>query len=150
MKALKNLSLGFYVGVLAFIVEVVALVFYFINQGTVTFGNLPLNMVTVVGGVIALAIQLLILVLGQLRASNKTGVGVLLDLVYVVEAVLIVWGATVFFADRINLFSSVMTFNRNAQSLADMNSALYGIGAMFAAAVLVILSSFMRVSKNQE
>ena len=144
MKALKNLSLGFYVGVLAFIVEVVALVFYFINQGTVTFGNLPLNMVTVVGGVIALAIQLLILVLGQLRASNKTGVGVLL------EAVLIVWGATVFFADRINLFSSVMTFNRNAQSLADMNSALYGIGAMFAAAVLVILSSFMRVSKNQE
>ena len=47
MKALKNLSLGFYVGVLAFIVEVVALVFYFINQGTVTFGNLPLNMVTV-------------------------------------------------------------------------------------------------------
>ncbi|KWZ75521.1 hypothetical protein [Alloscardovia omnicolens] len=150
MKALKNLSLGFYVGVLAFIVEVVALVFYFINQGTVTFGNLPLNMVTVVGGVIALAIQLLILVLGQLRASNKTGVGVLLDLAYVVEAVLIVWGATVFFADRINLFSSVMTFNRNAQSLADMNSALYGIGAMFAAAVLVILSSFMRVSKNQE
>ena len=148
MKALKNLSLGFYVGVLAFIVEVVALVFYFINQGTVTFGNLPLNMVTVVGGVIALAIQLLILVLGQLRASNKTGVGVLLDLAYVVEAVLIVWGATVFFADRINLFSSVMTFNRNAQSLADMNSALYGIGAMFAAAVLVILSSFMRVSKN--
>ena len=150
MKALKNLSLGFYVGVLAFIVEVVALVFYFINQGTVTFGNLPLNMVTVVGGVIALAIQLLILVLGQLRASNKTGVGVLLDLAYVVEAVLIVWGATVFFADRINLFSSVMTFSRNAQSLADMNSALYGIGAMFAAAVLVILSSFMRVSKNQE
>ncbi|OFQ98063.1 hypothetical protein [Alloscardovia sp. HMSC034E08] len=150
MKALKNLSLGFYVGVLAFIVEVVALVFYFINQGTVTFGNLPLNMVTVEGGVIALAIQLLILVLGQLRASNKTGVGVLLDLAYVVEAVLIVWGATVFFADRINLFSSVMTFNRNAQSLADMNSALYGIGAMFAAAVLVILSSFMRVSKNQE
>lgn len=150
MKALKNLSLGFYVGVLAFIVEVVALVFYFINQGTVTFGNLPLNMVTVVGGVIALAIQLLILVLGQLRASNKTGVGVLLDLAYVVEAVLIVWGTTVFFADRINLFSSVMTFNRNAQSLADMNSALYGIGAMFAAAVLVILSSFMRVSKNQE
>lgn len=150
MKALKNLSLGFYVGVLAFIVEVVALVFYFINQGTVTFGNLPLNMVTVVGGVIALAIQLLILVLGQLRASNKTDVGVLLDLAYVVEAVLIVWGATVFFADRINLFSSVMTFNRNAQSLADMNSALYGIGAMFAAAVLVILSSFMRVSKNQE
>lgn len=150
MKALKNLSLGFYVGVLAFIVEVVALVFYFINQGTVTFGNLPLNMVTVVGGVIALAIQLLILVLGQLRASNKTGVGVLPDLAYVVEAVLIVWGATVFFADRINLFSSVMTFNRNAQSLADMNSALYGIGAMFAAAVLVILSSFMRVSKNQE
>lgn len=39
MKALKNLSLGFYVGVLAFIVEVVALVFYFINQGTVTFGT---------------------------------------------------------------------------------------------------------------
>ena len=150
MKALKNLSLGFYVGVLAFIVEVVALVFYFINQGTVTFGNLPLNMVTVVGGVIALAIQLLILVLGQLRASNKTGVGVLLDLAYVAEAVLIVWGAPVFFADRINLFSSVMTFNRNAQSLADMNSALYGIGAMFVAAVLVILSSFMRVSKNQE
>ena len=150
MKALEEFVSRFYVGVLAFIVEVVALVFYFINQGTVTFGNLPLNMVTVVGGVIALAIQLLILVLGQLRASNKTGVGVLLDLAYVAEAVLIVWGATVFFADRINLFSSVMTFNRNAQSLADMNSALYGIGAMFAAAVLVILSSFMRVSKNQE
>lgn len=150
MKALKNLSLGFYVGVLAFIVEVVALVFYFINQGTVTFGNLPLNMVTVVGGVIALAVQLIILVLGQLRASNGTALGVLLDLAYVVEAVLIVWGATVFFADCINLFSSVMTFNRNAQSIADMNSALYGIAAMFAAAVLVIISSFMRVSKNQE
>ena len=43
-----------------------------------------------------------------------------------------------------------MTFNRNAQSIADMNSALYGIAAMFAAAVLVIISSFMRVSKNQE
>ncbi|MDK6563181.1 hypothetical protein QP293_26320, partial [Escherichia coli] len=77
------------------------------NQGTVTFGNLPLNMVTVVGGVIALAVQLIILVLGQLRASNGTALGVLLDLAYVVEAVLIVWGATVFFADRINLFSSV-------------------------------------------
>ena len=102
------------------------------------------------GGVIALAVQLIILVLGQLRASNGTALGVLLDLAYVVEAVLIVWGATVFFADRINLFSSVMTFNRNAQSIADMNSALYGIAAMFAAAVLVIISSFMRVSKNQE
>lgn len=150
MKVLKNLSLGFYIGVLAIIAEIVGLIFYFINQGTVTFGNLPLNQVTVVGGVIALALQVFILGAGQFKASNGAVLRTILDIAYVAVIVLIVWGATVFFADRINLFSSVITFNRNAQSLADMNSALYGIGAMFCAAVLEIVSSFMRVSKNQD
>lgn len=150
MKVVKNLSLGFYVGVLALIAQVVGLVFYYINQGTATFGNLPLNLVVTFGGVVAIILQLCILIAGQFKASNGAVLRTVLDIAYVVAVVLIVWGATVFFADRINLFSSVMTFNRNAQSLADMNSALYGIGAMFAAAVLEIISSFMRVSKVQD
>ncbi|TCD54230.1 hypothetical protein EJ419_04100 [Alloscardovia theropitheci] len=147
MKFVKNQSFGFYLGILTIIAAIVGMYFYFVNSATATFGNIPLNAVTVYGGVLAIVLELFVLIAGQFKANNGW-LGVLTDISCVAIAVLLVWGATVFFADRINLFAGVMTFNRNAQTLADMSSALIGIAALFGSGALAIVASFFRVSKT--
>lgn len=150
MAFLKNLAFGFYMSVLAVAAEIVGLAYYFQNQKTATYGNLAINLVTLWGGIIGIALIALLVVLSPMKVMRARIMRSLADIAYVVISVLFMRGMAVLVADRVNLFAGVLTFNKNPQTMADTRSAVIAIVAMLIAVIFALLSSFMRMSKTEE
>lgn len=148
MNFIKRQSLGAYLGCMVLVAAALGEVYYAINQRTATFGNLDKNLVVILGGGAAILIELALLILGQ-RAYSSLIMNIILDLARPLVSILLIWSATVFVTDRVNTFASVLTFSKNAQSMADMHSAIVGIIAFFLAAFLSLVSAFFRISKRQ-
>ncbi|MFD0704235.1 hypothetical protein ACFQY8_00490 [Alloscardovia venturai] len=149
MKFLKNQAFGFYAEAVAIIAELVGFVFYFLNGKTATYGNLQINLVTTVGGVIGILLAIFIIAASGKVSENK-GLRWVVDIAHLAVGILFTWGLAVFIADRVNLFASVLTFNKNAQTLADTQSAIYAIVALLVAVVAAVAASFTRVNKSED
>ena len=146
MNFIKQQSIGFYLTVLAVIAAAVGLAFCFINHGTSTFGNIALSPVTVAGGIVAIVLGLVVVVGGQFGTGNAV-MRAVVDLSFVIAAVLLVVAAVSFVADRVNTIASVLSFTQNAQSMADLQSVIYGGAGLLVAAVLTVLASYFKVRK---
>ena len=139
---MKNKSLGFYIAIIAAILAVVGVIFYLINCNTDYFGNLGVNAGVVACMVIAIVLEL---VYGfGYKASAK-----IFDLIPLVCGALMMVAFVLFVSARVNGIASILTFENNAQTMADLTSAVVGMVFCFLAVIFNIIGSFFKVGKDE-
>ncbi|MBR2766024.1 MAG: hypothetical protein IKE03_08605 [Blautia sp.] len=132
---------GIFTTILTLAATIVGLVYYYINTGTNSFASLGRD--PVIFGCLAGAIAVLLLWL--LFGSSKRHI---LDILPVAAPVLTIYAGLTLVNSRINGIASIMTFTNNAQSMADLRSAIIAIAAIVIAAVLGMFSAFFEVRKE--
>ena len=138
---MKNNGIGFYATGLSFVAGAVALVFYIINTGTDYFANLGVNPMVAGCAAAALIAQLVLLVLSRKEQP------VWLDLVAAAAPVLLMIAFASLIGARVNGIASIMTFENNAQTMADLSSAIVSLVAFFLAWLIGVISSFFNIRK---
>jgi hypothetical protein len=147
MSFMKKQAFGFYITVLAIIAAIVGLAYYFINSHTVTFGNIALNQLTIVGSIVAIVLMVARVAMEQVKPGNPV-VSIVSDVCCVITSVLLMCSTAVFICDRVNTVASVISFAQNAQSTADLQSVIVGVAAMAVATVLSIIASYLAVRRD--
>ena len=51
---------------------------------------------------------------------------------------------------RVNSIATILSFERNAQTMADLSSAIIGMGCTLAAVIMTIISSFFRTVREEK
>lgn len=138
---MKKQSVGFYTTACSAILAIVGLVAYLINCGTDYFSNLGVNPAVVACLVIAVAVQAVYLVVTQ------KGTPIWTDILPVAASVLLVVATLLFVSVRINGIASIMTFEGNAKTMADLTSAIVGIVGCLAATIVSVAASFFDTTK---
>ncbi len=132
---------GLFTTILTIAATIVGLVYYNINAGTTSFSNLGKD--PKIFGLLAGAIAALVIWL--LAGSSKRK---LLDVLPVAAPILTILAGLTLADSRINGIASILTFTNNAQSMADLRSAIIAIAAIIIAAVLGMLNAFFEVRKE--
>lgn len=143
MSFLKKQSIGFYLTILTVILAVVGISAYFINCNTAYFINFGVDSRIVSFGIIAIILHILFILGSEIMGSRK-----ILDILPVASTILLVITLVLFISSRTNSIAAIMTFDKNDQTMADLSSALIGIGVYVIAVAFSILSSFFRVVKD--
>ncbi|HIT89025.1 MAG TPA: hypothetical protein IAC41_01190 [Candidatus Merdenecus merdavium] len=143
MEFIKKQSAGFYLTALTVILAIVGLIFYMINCNTAYFSNLGVNAAVVACIVIAVILELVFII-----GSETLGAKIYLDILPIVSAVMLMVAFVIFISVRVNNIATILSFERNAQTLADLSSAIIGMGFCFGAAVFSIIASFFKIIKD--
>ena len=142
MSFIKKQSVGFYFAALAVIAAVVATVFYLINCNTAYFSNLGV----IVGCLIVAIVLELVYIIGY----NKVGVSFVMDVLPLVCGALMMVAFAQFITARVNSIATILSFERNAQTMSDLSSAIIGMICCFVAILLNIIGSYFKVVKTEE
>ena len=81
-------------------------------------------------------------------ASVKMGAKPVLDIIPVACGVLTAYALIAFVGSRIAAIGSIMTFENNAQNMADLKGAIIGMIVCAVALIFTIISSFFKVVKD--
>ena len=108
---------------------------YFINSG-------------VNNAVVACLAAAAILEIVMIAASMRMGAKPVLDILPVACGVLTAYALIQFISSRIAAIGSIMTFENNAQNMADLKGAIIGMIVCAAALICTIISSFFKVVKD--
>lgn len=128
MSFIKKQSVGFYFAALAVIAAVVATVFYLINCNTAYFSNLGVNAVIVGCLIVAIVLELVYII-----GYNKVGVSLVMDVLPLVCGALMMVAFAQFITARVNSIATILSFERNAQTMSDLSSAIIGMICCFVA-----------------
>lgn len=139
---MKKKAIGFYTALLTAILAVVGLIFYFVNCGTAYFSNLGSDPMVIAALIIAVVLQLV--------AAFLSGVAnhLLADIAAVVSPALLAIALVRFVSARINGIAAIMTFEGNAQTMADLTSAIVAIALFVVAMLIAVISAFFDAQKN--
>lgn len=135
-------SVGFFMTILSAAIGAVGAVAYFMNCQTSYFGNLGLSPVVMGCAVAAIVLQILYIV------ATQKGHALWSDLLAVLPPVLLIVATVTLAGTRIAGIAAIMTFENNAQNMADLTSAIVGIAACFVAAVIGIAAAFFDTVKE--
>ena len=127
--------------VITIVAALVGLVNYIMNSNTTYFSGLGKDPIVIGGAVLGIAPLALWLALGEPKASWK-------DILPVLAPVCMIVAALNLGNSRINGIAAIMTFENNAQNMADLQSAIIAIAALIAAAVLAVFTAFFDVKKE--
>ena len=119
------------------------LVLYMMNCKTNYFINSGVN-----NAVVACLAAAAILEIVMIAASMKMGAKPVLDILPVACGVLTAYALIQFISSRIAAIGSIMTFENNAQNMADLKGAIVGMIVCAAALICTIISSFFKVVKD--
>lgn len=144
MNFMKKQSAGFYLAALTTILAIIGLVFYLINCSTDYFGNLGVSMPLAACLVVSCVLEL-----AYIAGYEKTGFKLYLDAMPVIAGALLTVALVLFITSRVAGIASIMTFENNAQTMADMKSAIIGMAFCLLAIVFNVIASFFRVVKEQ-
>ena len=144
MGFVKKQSAGFYLTVLAAVLGAAGVIAYVINCGTDYFAKLGMN----TGIIVCLAAAVILEVL-YIALNQKTNMAVWADICPVIAGVLLMAGSVLLIGSRANSIASILTFEKNAQTMADLVSAIVGMACCLLAAIVTIISSFFNVVKEQ-
>lgn len=142
MTFLKKQSIGFYVSAIVLILSLGGLAMYLKNSATSYFSNLGKDPVILACLIAAAVAELLFIVLSQ------KGLKKWMDILPVMVSVLLMLGAVLFASSRVNGIASIMTFENNAQTMADLSSAVTGIALCLIAGIVSIFASFFDIVKE--
>lgn len=138
---MKRAIFGSIMTVITIVAAVIGLVNYITNSNTTYFAGLGKDPVVIGCTVIGIAALALWLVLGEPKASWK-------DILPVAAPACLIVAALTLVNSRINGVAAIMTFENNAQNMADLQSAIIAIAALVAAAVLAAFTAFFDVKKE--
>ena len=119
------------------------LVLYMMNCKTNYFINSGVN-----NAVVACLAAAAILEIVMIAASMRMGAKPVLDILPVACGVLTAYALIQFISSRIAAIGSIMTFENNAQNMADLKGAIIGMIVCAAALICTIISSFFKVVKD--
>ena len=143
MAEKKKIGAGLVLSVITALVTVLGLVLYMINCKTNYFINSGVNNAVVACLAVAAILEIVMIV-----ASVKMGAKPVLDIIPVVCGVLTAYALIQFLGSRIAAIGSIMTFENNAQNMADLNGAIIGMIVCAVAMICTIISSFFKVVKD--
>ena len=143
MTEKKKVGAGLVLSVITALVTVLGLVLYMINCKTNYFINSGVN-----NAVVACLAAAAILEIVMIAASMKMGAKPVLDILPVACGVLTAYALIQFISSRIAAIGSIMTFENNAQNMADLKGAIIGMIVCAAALICTIISSFFKVVKD--
>lgn len=135
-------SIGFFMTILSAAAAAVGAVAYFMNCRTNYFINLGVNPVVMGCAVAAIVLQIVYIVVTQ------KGHQLWNDVLAVIPPVLLIVATITLVSARVNGIAAIMTFENNAQNMADLTSAIVGIAACLIAAVVGIVASFFDTVKE--
>ena len=135
-------SVGFFMTILSAAAAAVGAVAYFMNCQTNYFINLGVDPVVMGCAVAAIVLQVVYIVMTRKGSQLWT------DVLAVVPPVLLIIATITLAGSRISGIASIMTFENNAQNMADLTSAIVGIAACLIAAVIGIAASFFDTVKE--
>ena len=138
---MKKKSAGFALTALSALLAAAAAVAYLYNCKTPYFSTLGVSASVVVCAALGVAIQLLAL------ASARSGQRLWMDALPVAASALLTAAAVRLIGIRINEIAFIMTFQKTAANLADMQSAVAGIALALAAVLLSWAASFFDIAK---
>lgn len=141
MTSTNKKGAGFILSLLTAIAGVVGLVFCMVNANTDSFRAVGTSPVVIGCAVIAILALVLRVVLDKKLAITA-------DAMSVVAGITLVVAAVQFISPRVNTIASIMTFTNNAQTMADLSSAIYGTAALLIAVVLNIIAAFTNVNEQ--
>ena len=141
MSSTNKKGAGFILTLLTAIAGVVGLAFCLVNANTDSFRKIGTSPVVIACAVIALVALVLRIVLDSKQALAA-------DSMSVIAGVTLVVAAVQFISPRVNTIASIITFTNNAQTMADLSSAIYGTAALLIAVVLNIIAAFTQVTKE--
>lgn len=144
MKAVKKQAAGFYLTILTIILAGLGMIFYLINCRTDYFSKLGMNGGLVLSGAAAIVLLLLWLKMAQLPVQKNY-----FDILPVLSSVLLMIMFTIFLSVRISGAASILSFERNARTMADLSSALAGIGCCLLALLVGLVAAFFDVVKYE-
>ena len=139
----RKISLGLILTAAACVLAVVGLVFYMNNTKTTYFSPLGVN-ITVVGCIIAAIACMVVYIIVGLKGTPAWA-----DILPIAASVLLVAGVMNFAAARINGIAAIMTFENNAQNMADMQSAIRGMVVLAIAVAVSWLAAFFDVTSEK-
>lgn len=145
MSFIKKQSVGFYFAALAVIAAVVATVFYLINCNTAYFSNLGVNAVIVGGLVVAILLELVYII-----GYNKADASLVVDVLPVVSGALLMVAFAQLITARVNSIATILSFEKNAQTMSDLSSAIVAMICCFVSILFNIIGSFFKVVKTEE
>ena len=143
MAEKKKVGAGLVLSVITALVTVLGLVLYMINCKTNYFINSGVN-----NAVVACLAAAAILEIVMIAASMKMGAKPVLDILPVACGVLTAYALIQFLGSRIAAIGSIMTFENNAQNMADLKGAIIGMIVCAVAMICTIISSFFKVVKD--
>lgn len=139
MSSTNKKGAGLILSLLTAVAGAVGLAFCIVNAGTDSFRKIGTSPVVIGCAVIAI----LALVLRVVLDKKLT---IAADAMSVVAGITLVVAAAQFISPRVNTIASIMTFTNNAQTMADLSSAIYGTAALLIAVVLNIIAAFTNVN----
>ena len=140
MAEKKKMGAGLVLSVITALVTVAGLVLYMMNCKTNYFINSGVDNAIVA----CLAVAAIL----EIAASVKMGAKPVLDIIPVVCGVLTAYALIQFISSRIAAIGSIMTFENNAQNMADLKGAIIGMIVCAVALICTIISSFFKVVKD--
>ena len=143
MAEKKKIGVGLVLSVITALVTVLGLVLYMMNCKTNYFINSGVN-----NAVVAYLAAAAILEIVMIAASMRMGAKPVLDILPVACGVLTAYALIQFISSRIAAIGSIMTFENNAQNMADLKGAIIGMIVCAAALICTIISSFFKVVKD--
>ena len=143
MTEKKKMGAGLVLSVITVLVTVAGLVLYMMNCKTNYFINSGVNN-AVVACLAAAAILEIVMIAASMRMRAKP----VLDILPVACGVLTAYALIQFISSRIAAIGSIMTFENNAQNMADLKGAIIGMIVCAAALICTIISSFFKVVKD--
>lgn len=141
----RKIGKGFILTALTMIVTGVSLFLYLQNCKTDYFANMGVNTAVVFCLACAAVLEALMLAL-----SMKLGENVYLNIIPAFCGGLTAVAAIQFIGSRITGAASIMTFERNAENMADLGNAAAAAAWCVAALLLAMISSFFKVVKADD
>ena len=144
MAEKKKIGAGLVLSVITALATAAGLLLYMMNCKTNYFVKTTGTDNTIVA---CLAVAV-ILEIVMIAASVKAGAKPVLDIIPIACGVLTAYSLISFIGSRIAAIGSIMTFENNAQNMADLKGAILGMIVCAVALICTIISSFFKVVKD--
>ena len=140
MTEKKKMGAGLVLSVITVLVTVAGLVLYMMNCKTNYFVKTTGTDNTIVACLAVAAILEIVMIIVSVKP--------VLDIIPVACGVLTAYALIAFVGSRIAAIGSIMTFENNAQNMADLKGAIIGMIVCAVALIFTIISSFFKVVKD--
>ncbi|MCR5452916.1 MAG: hypothetical protein K6F00_09835 [Lachnospiraceae bacterium] len=136
----RKISLGLIFTCISAVLALLGCIFYVINTKTNYFAGNGVSTPVIACLAIAIVCMVVYVIIGM------RGTPVWADILPVASSALLISGLMNFASARINGIAAVMTFENNAQNMADLKSAIIGMVLVGIAAVVSIIAAFFDVT----